>query len=286
MQEEEEERDNQQDEVVAIPHWPDFIYSDIEHKIPQIYKHTGWPIEKISSISIAIDGDDYTSQLINVLGRSYSGKTHFIRHLFTKIYNQFDYGVLFNSTDKMTKEYDWIPTKNRYNKWEDDSETSEVGFRTVLKNIMDIQTSVLANCGFDGTPNIFVIIDDPMGTVDFHKSKEFNTIAGQLRKYKVTMFIIHQYFKYISPALRTNFHRMFIFQSNAADLKNVRELLSGFDSAAGWNAFVSKATEDYGGVMYRSRDRKFVCVKAPATCPKTMIQFNYIAKGKRRQNKR
>lgn len=252
-----------------------WVYPKEPAALPARWGVFRWPMEKILLCETAPPGMSFRSNLINVLGTSSSGKTHWLKHLFQKIAPQFDYGLLFSTTDRMSNEYLWIPKENRFNNWEDD-DNGRIGFRNVLKKVMEFQSFYLATFGPKCTPHIFVIMDDPMGSVDFHNSIEFKTIAGQLRKFQITLFILHQYVKVISPAMRNGFHKLIVFQNNEDDLRFIKKLFLGFDSLGSWMAFASKATENYGAVIFNKENRMIYCVKAPKESADYRIKFNYL----------
>lgn len=238
-----------------------------------------WPKKKLiylftttDHINICNPGEDWTKQLVAVVGSTFTGKTHWLRHLFLSIHKQFHYGVVFSSTDRITGEYDWLPPDNRYDSWEDRRTPPSArrpeggikpGFKRVLACIMSKQEQCITRLGSSKSPCIFIIIDDPMGAVDFHHCEEFRKVAGQLRKYNITMFILLQYVKYLSPMLRNGCHRIIIFQNTEEDMVKCKELIIGFKRKGDWVDFVTQATKRFGAVMYNRVSREITCVRAP-----------------------
>lgn len=256
-----------------------FVYPKKTEPIWEGYRALGWPVKKIFMSTTAPEALDWTCQLISVVGASHSGKTHWLKSLIKSIIPFFDYIGTFSFTDKITTEYLYIPSENRFSDWEDNPETGKKGFRSILKVILATQAEVIESNGPQGAPNILVILDDPMGVVDFHNSAEFKQIAGHVRKYKITIFIIHQYVKSISPALRNGFHKLVVFTNNEDDQKAIKRLVIGFPNISSWTGFITKATDDYGCVIYNRMDRTFHCAKAPKELKDYRIKFNYIKLG-------
>lgn len=221
-------------------------------------------------------GSNWRKQLVLIIGSSFAGKTHWLRHLFQEIHKQFHYGVVFSSTDQITNEYNWMPRENKYDSWEDKTYTvsgkTKPGFRTVINNILLRQAQNIKKLGAL-SPHIFVIIDDPLGNIDFHHSKEFQVIAGQLRKYNTSLFIICQYVKYLSPLLRNGCHKLVVFSNTEEDLLKVKELVIGFRQKKHWMDFIIKATQNYGGVIYDRVNRDFYTFRAPAWIAEFMMYF-------------
>lgn len=231
----------------------------------------------IFKVSVCPDGENWRRQLVNIVGSGFVGKTHWLRHLFSKIHSQFHYGVVFSSTDKITSEYDWMPLNNRYDTWEDLKNVKtgkiKVGFRSVIRCILRRQAQNIIAMGEKSAPYVFMIIDDPLGSIDFHHAEEFKAIAGQLRKYNTTMFIITQYIKYLSPMLRNGCHKFIIFQNTEEDLMKVKEMVIGFRKRSEWLDFATSATQDFGGILYNRVNRRFYVFRAPPAVPTFEINF-------------
>lgn len=228
--------------------------------------------------AIAPEGESWRRQLIAVVGSSFVGKTHWLRHLFLKIHPQFHYGVVFSSTDKVAGEYDWIPRENRYDTWEDrvnpiTGARLKMGFKSVITYLISNQARNIITMGQDKAPHIFIIIDDPMGSVDFHKSDEFKAMAGQLRKYNMTMIILTQYVRYLPPLLRNGCHRLVIFQNTEEDMVKIKEMIIGFNKKSDWLTFVTESTKNFGGILYNRVTRSFTTIRAPPNSVKYTLSF-------------
>lgn len=252
-------------------------YDPLQHPQEQYFYASEAVTAPIADVEICPAGQDWRRQLINVVGSTFVGKTHWLRHLFREIHSQFHYGVVFSSTDKITSEYNWMPTQNRYDRWNDtiDTRTGGVsqGFRGVITCILRRQADNIKKMGQESAPYVFMIIDDPLGAIDFHHSEEFKMVAGQLRKYNTSLFVITQYIKYLSPMLRNGCHKIIIFQNTEEDLMKVKELLIGFRKKQMWLDFIIDATQDFGGVIYDRVTRSFYRFRAPATVPSYKMTF-------------
>lgn len=205
------------------------------------------------------------------MGSTFAGKTHYLRHLFKKIYRNFHYGVVYSSTDKITKEYDWLPDSNRYDQWEDSE--GKLGFKTVMERMLASQAHSVAVYGEKRCPRVFMIIEDPFGKIDFHHEPVFLTVAGQLRKYFITLFMLVQYVRYISPPLRNSTRKLFIFRNSEEDLRKLKELTTGFMTPKLWLKFAVRAVADYGGIMYDAVKGRFYAFRAPPDLPQYTMHF-------------
>jgi hypothetical protein len=231
---------------------------------------------KIANCEITPDIDYTGGNFIVILGSSYSGKTHWLSHLFLRIGKNFQYGLVFCSTLGLNNSYTWIPAENKTRFWKDfflPNGRKVKGFESMLRDLMVHQQKNIELLGRDRAPNIFVIVEDPMGKVDFHHSDMWNEIAGQIRHFKITLFIIVQYIKYVSPAMRNGAHRFVLFGNTEDDLVKAKQLVIGFVSKMDWLRFIIQETQDYGGVMYDRLTRTFHCFRAPQTEPKFYLQF-------------
>lgn len=233
---------------------------------------------KTGALCVAPEGYNWNRQLVCVVGSSFTGKTHWLSHLFLKIHSQFHYGVVYSSTDRIAGEYSFMPTENRHDSWEDirpcaDHPKGKSGFRTVLGCILRAQTNNMLKMGRDRCPNVFIIVDDGMGVIDFHHSEEFKTLAGQLRKYNITLFVLTQYVKHLSPALRNGCHRLVIFQNTEEDMMKCKELVIGFRSRVAWLTYVGYATRGFGAVMYDRVSREVTCIRAPPHAARYNMKF-------------
>lgn len=231
---------------------------------------------KIEECEIAPDIDYAGGGLIVVLGSSWTGKTHWLGHCFKKYGRTFNYGLVYCSTLGMNDSYDWLPKENKTRFWNDvyTSDGKRIkGFETMLRELMVLQRRNLEQLGREKTPKIFIIVEDPMGTVDFHNSKIWNEIAGQIRHFMITIFVCLQYIKYVSPAMRNAMIRFVIFQNTEDDLIKAKQLVIGWSSKADWLRFIISETQEYGGVLYDRLTRKFHCFKAPREPAKFYLSF-------------
>ncbi len=127
--------------------------------------------------------------------------------------------------------------------------------------------------GYKRAPNVFMIIEDPMGVIDFHTSKEFLRVAGQLRKYNITMFCLTQYRNYLSPSMRANATRYVMTDNNDDELAKLKEFVKGFPNKKRWIEFINRVTRNYGGLLYDRAPRKYYCFRAPAERASYSITF-------------
>lgn len=196
--------------------------------------------------------------------------------MFFKIGKTFQYGLVYSSTLGLGDAYSWMPRENKTRFWKDvhlPNGRKIKGFETMLRELMMHQEMNIKMLGRKRAPNIFVIVEDPMGKVDFHHSDMWNEVAGQIRHYKITIFVIVQYIKYVSPAMRNGAHRFVFFGNTEDDLVKAKQLVIGFVSKADWLSFIIETTQDYGGVLYDRLTRTFHCFRAPPTEPKFFLQF-------------
>jgi hypothetical protein len=236
---------------------------------------------RIRFLSTVAPPMNWQEKLTTVIGAQHTGKTQWLYHLFDSVWSQFRYGFVFSGSPDSSEDYDWIDPQHVFDSWEDEVERTEhegprivKGFRSALQNAMGSQKEMVIRYGKENTPHIFIIIDDPMGKINFHKEPIFQEIAGMLRKFNIAMWIFSQYLNYLAPWLRNNPLRTVFFANSEDDLYKAKGMTVGFRSRREWAEFITVMTADYGGVLYDREKREFWCFRAPAHRPEFRLEYD------------
>jgi len=277
--EQEEEREKRKEEIKNRPKMKGEI--DPPENIEEEELNVRW-----TKVAPAMD---WRKRLVLLVGSQETGKTHWLNHLFNDIAEQFDYGVVYCSSPDSAEDYDWIDGSNIWSEWNDFPEETtfidpitskrkkitlmKPGFYSTMMTILEKQGKTVKENGKENTPNIFMIIDDPMGRINFRTEPIFQVIAGQLRKFNITMLIVAQYLFYFAPWLRNNPHRIAFFQNTEDDLYKAKGMVMGWPTKKEWAEFITTMTRKFGGVLYDRATRTYWCFRAPPEKPKFRLKF-------------
>ncbi len=116
-------------------------YEEEEPQIGEVFRVKGINAE-FTKVSVA-PPLNWRRQFVVVVGSQFSGKTHWMQHLFSEIFSQFHYGIAFNSTADIHDEYGWMPRDNVYDTWDDeldeDGVVMVVGFKNAMNTVFNEQ---------------------------------------------------------------------------------------------------------------------------------------------------
>lgn len=121
-----------------------------------------------------------------------SGKSYLIKYLMYKLSRNFEYGIVFSSTDDLNKDYSYIQPNYIYNNYNEE----------YLKNFLRLQRKLKKPA--------FLILDDCVGSINMN-SKLLKHLFTTYRHYNLTLFVSTQYIYAVPPTLRSCANYAFIF---------------------------------------------------------------------------
>lgn len=204
-------------------------------------------------------------------GMTKSGKTHSFRYLFRDIAQNFSYGILFSSTIDLNDDYDFLPKKCKFQKYNPTFVRAMMNKQ--YKNIVRYNDQLAKNQKNLKTPEeCFIIIDDSLGVIDFHHSI-FNELFSKSRHLKISCFILIQHMNSISPAMRINSMYTIITKIKANNISSLYELVSCFDNIYELRQFLAQYCVNYNVIMFDDSDpyKNTPCVIF--RCPKEKINY-------------
>ena len=152
------------------------------------------------------------------IGRSGSGKTMAIFNMLSNenmLKDAFDYVYIWAGVKvdpEMVEVLD-LPDEQVKNKWEESD---------VEKLIDKLEKSVEKN-GIKNTPSVLFIFDDILGRPKFLKSKTMTKLFTLNRHLNLSVIIMSQYFKKLSPVIRTNASYTLFFPASSAEVDKLAE---------------------------------------------------------------
>lgn len=142
-------------------------------------------------------------RMFAIVGITGTGKTHFLRELVYQNCKRFNNIIVISpSADSLNKNfnrknYDFISNKHIIASPSVDK----------IKSIIEDQKKARVGLYY---PELLLICDDLIGTIDTHNSKEFDKLYCTGRQYGVTTCILTQYYKSLGPVIRNNLGCLFI----------------------------------------------------------------------------
>jgi len=196
--------------------------------------------------------------LIN--GQIGSGKSHFIRYLFSIYKNKLKYGIVFSHTCFNEGNFDYIPEKYIYSEYNGE----------VLHNLMKIQEQQPKN----QRHLAFVVFDDCLFD-SYNKCKYFNRLSVELRHYNILLIISTQYAHKLPPTLREQAYQVIIF--NAFSKRNINALFESygqnFNCYNDFKEYILGNTGEYKFIYHdrkeKDKDKQYQIMR----CPKNFKKF-------------
>ena len=92
-----------------------------------------------------------------------------------------------------------------------------------VKKICDKAEGYIKQNGLKKAPSILMIFDDILSNVDFMKSKTMIKLATANRHLNVSYFFLSQYYKRVSPVIRTNVKFIMFFPSSLQEIEKLAD---------------------------------------------------------------
>jgi hypothetical protein len=155
-----------------------------------------------------------------LVGRTGCGKSNLLQHILTsemllkdafKPKNMFLYSAC-KPDSNLIKNLKLIK-KNVKSEWNEEK---------VKKHLEQIE-SVVEQQGFENAPNTCLIFDDVLQKRKFLKSSTMSNIASAHRHYKLSYFILSQYFRGVHCTIRTNASVLIFFAASDIEVNKVAE---------------------------------------------------------------
>ena len=153
-----------------------------------------------------------------IVGRSGSGKTQAMIHMLTSKYllkDTFDFVYLFTgikADDKMIKALNLKKENIKNNFTEED-----------VSVITDKMEKSVEKMGFEKCPSVCLIFDDFLNKPKFMKSPTMIKLATANRHMNCSYILLSQYYKKLSPVIRTNVSYLMFFPSSLAEVEKLAE---------------------------------------------------------------
>ena len=153
-----------------------------------------------------------------IVGKSGSGKTMACVNMLTNkhlLKDAFDYVYLFcciRPDDDLIQ-----PLKLKKNHIFENFQEKDV------KSICDKAEGHIKKNGFKNSPSTLMIFDDILSNVEFMKSKTMLKLATANRHMNISYFFLSQYYKKISPVIRTNVKLIMFFPSSLQEVEKLAE---------------------------------------------------------------
>ena len=153
-----------------------------------------------------------------LIGKSGSGKTQCMIHMLTDKYllkDTFDYIYLFvgvKPDDQMIKALN-LPKENiKINFVEED-----------VKTLCDKMEKTVEKQGFKKTPSVLFIFDDFLNKKKFIKSDTMTKLCTANRHMNISYMLLSQYYKKLSPVIRTNVSCILFFPASLCEVIKLAE---------------------------------------------------------------
>lgn len=156
-----------------------------------------------------------------VIGRSGSGKTQAMVNIMTNkhlLKDYFDEVYLFTDTNPDKELISDLKLKKK-NIITDFDELK-------VKEIMDEQQTIIDEKGFNKSPKIMFLFDDILSNQKFLKSKTVTKLATANRHFNISYIFASQYYKKLTPVIRTNARYYVIFPSSMSEVEKIAEELT------------------------------------------------------------
>jgi hypothetical protein len=204
-------------------------------------------------------------------GKSFRGKSHFLRYLITDrmLSKKLEFGLVFTGT-KYNTDYDFFP----------DDKVFEGYNEEVLKKYVDNLKAIKKKEG--EVPPSFIIFDDLVGVLN-NQTDFFMNFITTARHLNINIFVCVQYLtgkKAISTTMRAQTTHAVLFKPRMKNtIENLYRSFGGlFENEKEFKDHFMKITkEPYCGMLYLEHednmDKNYICVKAPAEYPKIDFDF-------------
>lgn len=219
--------------------------------------------------------------LMIVAGRSNTGKSHFIRWLFSELRDDLDYGVVFSNT-AFEGSFDYIPPRYVFEEFSEPA----------IQNLIKIQKDMLVQAEAkykraikkgkleSGDPNpykkrAFVLLDDCCSENEFH-SATLKKLAVQGRHYNIVTVLSTQYIHLIPPVIRANCNYGVFFDVGLGkrEVEATYEWIGGmFPSFNAFKKFYNEHTRNHQFILFHKDDQEYKIFLAPAEIPKFQLKF-------------
>lgn len=153
-----------------------------------------------------------------VVGKSGSGKTQMMIHMMTNkhlLKDAFDFVYLWTGTkaDQEMIRVLKLPKDCIKNDFEEDD----------VKKIMDKMEKTVEKNGFKNTPSVCFIFDDFLNKTKFMKSPTMVKLASANRHLNISYILLSQYYKKLTPVIRTNVSYIAFFPASLSEVVKLSE---------------------------------------------------------------
>jgi hypothetical protein len=179
------------------------------------------------------------------VGNTATGKTHAFRWLFSKICDKFDYGIVISSTCRVNDDYDFIPKKYLHDTFD----------HTIIEQLeaeSKRHAEKRKRRPTHKVPNVFIIIDDIIGTIDFRTSEGriFDNVS-KWRHINISTFFIVQHFTYLPPVVRGSARQVFVTKVNDKNIASLYETCAcGFSGKVAFKQYLDDNCRDYNLICF------------------------------------
>lgn len=204
-----------------------------------------------------------------ICAKKYSGKSHLLKWL---LYNfiktkQFDYGIIISATAKVTGEWNIIPNKYIFEKYDE----------SLIETIYEKQAQ---ETKFRSGVRCFILMDDVLGTVQL-KSPTITKLSTTGRHLNITTFLITQWLTAVPSVVRSNAEYVICLrQPNQIVLKAIWEQYGGmYGSFKEFSEYFKKKIQDYQAFVINQKtqsnslEKVYSTIKAPEDIPKYFLKF-------------
>jgi hypothetical protein len=153
-----------------------------------------------------------------IIGKSGSGKTQMMIHMMSNkdlLQGVFDFTYLFTGTkadEDMIKALN-LPKDCIKNNFEEED----------VKKITDKMEKTVERQGFKNTPSVCMIFDDFLNKPKFMKSDTMVKLATANRHMNISYILLSQYYKKLSPVIRTNVAYIAFFPASLSEVIKLSE---------------------------------------------------------------
>ena len=210
--------------------------------------------------------------LICFVGKSYSGKSYFIRYYISNglLTKKFKFGMVFTKT-KFNKDYDFLPDKAVYDGY------NEEALKQYISNLERMKRKQGVNM-----PRSFLVLDDIQGVLS-DQTEFMNNFLARHRHYNITLIVAIQYLggrRGVSPLFREQCTHAVMFKSKTKKTLENLFLAFGqlFNSLEDFKRYFFAATEQkHSAMLYTEQiddlEDNYQTIQAPANVPKMKFKF-------------
>jgi hypothetical protein len=204
-----------------------------------------------------------TPNLMTVVAKRNSGKSHLLKHLLQKCMKEkkFHWVIVFSATGFNGEWSTIVGEKNVFQDFDPEMVTG------LLENQSKLVKKGKAKNGL-------LLFDDMVGTANF-RSEIITKIAIASRHYKISCWLTSQYYSKLPPTVRQNSDVCLIL--NSVNETIARKIYEEFPSTSfrGWKeveAYCNENTVNFGCVMINNMQQcEYSIIRAPANTPKFKI---------------